>query len=206
MTGAACMKNRTAKIKRTTKETDIAIGLNIDGKGKARVNTGIGFLNHMLELFAYHGLFDLDVKAEGDLDVDTHHTNEDIGIVLGQAFKKALHSKRGIKRFGQSFVPMDEALSRARVVLDISGRPSVFFNNNITGLKTANAYDINDCEEFLKAFTQNSGINMHVDIIRGKNTHHILESVFKALGRALAEAVRIEPRRGGRVPSTKGRL
>jgi len=200
------MKNRTAEIKRKTKETDIAIKLNIDGKGKANINTGIGFLNHMLELFTYHGLFDLSVRAKGDLDVDTHHTNEDVGITLGQAFKKALKAKKGITRFGQSFVPMDEALSRSRVVLDISGRPSLYFNNKVKGLKAAKAYDINDCEEFLRAFTLNSGINMHVDIIRGKDTHHVLESVFKALGRALSGAVRIEPRRGKKTPSTKGRL
>jgi len=200
------MKNRTAQIKRKTKETDIAIKLNIDGTGKACIDTGIGFLDHMLELFAYHGLFDLKVKAKGDLDVDTHHTNEDIGIALGQAFKKALKSKKGINRFGQSFVPMDEALSRARVVLDISSRPSLYFDNKIKWLKATKTYDLNDCEELLKAFTLNSGVNMHVDIIRGKDTHHVLESVFKALGRALSEAARVEPRRGKRIPSTKGRL
>jgi imidazoleglycerol-phosphate dehydratase len=200
------MKNRTAEIKRRTEETDVTARLNLDGKGKAAINTGIGFLNHMLELFTYHGLFDLKIRAKGDLDVDTHHTNEDIGIVLGQCVNKALKHKKGINRFGQSFVPMDEALSRVRIVLDISGRPSLYFDNKVRGLKAAKAYDINDCEEFLKAFILNSGINMHVDIIRGKDTHHILESVFKALGRALSEAVRIEPRRGKKVPSTKGKL
>jgi imidazoleglycerol-phosphate dehydratase len=200
------MKNRTAQIKRKTKETNITVKLNLDGKGKSAIDTGIGFLDHMLELFTYHGLFDLTVKAKGDLRVDTHHTNEDIGIVMGQVFKKSLSLKKGINRFGQSFVPMDEALAKARVVLDISGRPSLYFNNKIKGLKPAKAYDLNDCEEFLKAFTLHSGINMHIDIIRGKDTHHVLESVFKALGRAISEAVRIEPRRGSRVPSTKGML
>jgi imidazoleglycerol-phosphate dehydratase len=200
------MKNRTAEVKRKTKETDIAIKLNLDGKGKAAIDTGIGFLDHMLELFAYHGLFDLRIKAKGDLKVDTHHTNEDIGITLGVALKKALKLKKGINRFGQSFVPMDEALARVRIVLDVSGRPSLYFNNKARGLKLAKAYDLNDCEEFLKSFILHSGINMHVDIIRGKDTHHVLESVFKALGRALSEAVRIEQRRGGEVPSTKGRL
>jgi imidazoleglycerol-phosphate dehydratase len=200
------MKNRTAEVKRKTKETDIAIKLNLDGKGKTAIDTGIGFLDHMLELFAYHGLFDLRIKAKGDLKVDTHHTNEDIGITLGVALKKALKLKKGINRFGQSFVPMDEALARVRIVLDVSGRPSLYFNNKARGLKLAKAYDLNDCEEFLKSFILHSGINMHVDIIRGKDTHHVLESVFKALGRALSEAVRIEQRRGGEVPSTKGRL
>jgi imidazoleglycerol-phosphate dehydratase len=200
------MKNRTAEVKRKTKETDIAIKLNLDGKGKTAIDTGIGFLDHMLELFAYHGLFDLRIKAKGDLKVDTHHTNEDIGITLGVALKKALKLKKGINRFGQSFVPMDEALARVRIVLDVSGRPSLYFNNKAKGLKLAKAYDLNDCEEFLKSFILHSGINMHVDIIRGKDTHHVLESVFKALGRALSEAVRIEQRRGGEVPSTKGRL
>jgi len=160
----------------------------------------------MLELFAYHGLFDLSVKAKGDLDVDTHHTNEDVGITLGQAFKKALGAKKGIVRFGQSFVPMDEALSRARVVIDISGRPSLYFKSKVKALKQARGYDINDCEEFLKAFVLHSVINMHVDIIRGKDAHHCLESVFKALARSLCEATRIEPRRGRKVPSTKGKL
>ncbi|NQT95095.1 MAG: imidazoleglycerol-phosphate dehydratase HisB [Candidatus Omnitrophica bacterium] len=197
---------RTAEIKRKTKETDIIMKLNLDGKGKGKVKTGIGFLDHMLELFAYHGLFDLTIKAKGDLDVDIHHTNEDIGIALGQAFKKALKTKSGISRFGQSFVPMDEALARARVVLDISGRLSLYFKCKVKKLKPAKGYDTNDCEEFLKAFVLNSGINMHVDIIRGKDTHHALESVFKALGRALSEAISIEPRRGKKVPSTKGRL
>lgn len=200
------MKNRIALLKRKTNETDITIKLNLDGNGKANIDTGIGFLDHMLELFSYHGLFNLNVKAKGDLSVDIHHTNEDIGIVLGQVFKNALSAKRGISRFGQSFVPMDEALSRARVVLDISGRPSLYFKTMVKGLKTPKAYDLNDCEEFLKAFTLGSGINMHVDIIRGKDTHHVLESIFKALGRALSQATRIEPKRGKNVPSTKGRL
>jgi len=197
---------RTSEINRKTKETEIAVKLNLDGKGKAKIKTGIGFLNHMLELFAYHGLFDLAIKAKGDLDVDTHHTNEDVGIALGQAFKKALGTKKGITRFGQSFVPMDEALSRARVVIDISGRPSLYFKNKVKMIRPAKGYDLNDCEEFLKSLVLHSGINMHVDILRGKDTHHCLESLFKALARALSEATRIEPRRGKKIPSTKGRL
>jgi imidazoleglycerol-phosphate dehydratase len=198
---------RSATVERKTKETDITVKLNVGGKGMAKIKTGIGFLNHMLELFAHHGLFDLNIDVKrSDLDVDIHHTNEDIGISLGQAFKKALGSKRGINRFGQSFVPMDEALARVRVVLDISGRPSLYFKNKAKGLSGLKDYTINDAEQMLKAFVLNSGINMHVDIIRGKDAHHTLESVFKALGRALSEAARIEPRTGNRIPSTKGRL
>jgi imidazoleglycerol-phosphate dehydratase len=199
---------REAKVGRKTKETDIRIMLGLDGKGKAKIKTGIGFLDHMLELFACHGLFDLvvDVKRQ-DLDVDIHHTNEDIGIALGEAFKKALGNKKGINRFGLSFVPMDEALAKARVVLDISGRPSLHFQEpKLLNLIKSENYTINDCKQFLNAFALNSGINMHVDIIRGTDMHHMLESVFKALGRALSEATRIEPRRSGKVPSTKGRL
>jgi imidazoleglycerol-phosphate dehydratase len=197
---------RIAEVKRRTKETDISIKLNLDGKGKSKIATGIGFLNHMLELFAYHGLFDLTIKAKGDLDVDLHHTNEDIGIALGEVFKKALKDKKGIARFGQSFVPMEEALAHTRVVLDISARPSLYFKKKQQVLEPSKGYDMNDCEQFLRAFTLHSGINMHVDIIRGDDTHHILESVFKALARALSEATRIEPRRKNKVPSTKGRL
>jgi len=198
---------RIAEIRRKTKETDIALRINLDGKGKASIKTGIGFLNHMLELFAYHGLFDLKVVVKSqDLDVDTHHTNEDIGICLGQALKKALKGKKGINRFGLSFVPMDEALARVRVALDISGRPSIYFRSKVKSSESRKAYTLNDAEEFLKAFAMNCGINMHVDIIRGKDTHHMLESVFKALGRALSEATAINPRRKKKVPSTKGRL
>jgi imidazoleglycerol-phosphate dehydratase len=200
------MDKRTAQLKRKTRETDISIKLNIDGTGRAEIATGIGFLDHMLELMAYHGLFDLKLKAKGDLHVDTHHTNEDIGIVLGSAFKQALKNNKGINRFGESFVPMDEALARVRIVLDISKRPSLHFYNNIKPFKPSRAYSLNDCQEFLRAFTLNSGINMHVDIIRGRDAHHVLESVFKALGRALAAGARIEPRRGKKVPSTKGRM
>lgn len=200
---------RIAQIRRKTKETDIAISLNLDGKGKTKIKTGIGFLNHMLELFAYHGLFDLniDVKRQ-DLDVDIHHTNEDIGICLGQALKKVLKGKRGINRFGQSFIPMDEALARVRVVLDISGRPSLYFKTPRffhTGDPTKE-YTVNEAKQFLNAFILHSGINMHVDIIRGEDTHHLLESVFKAFGRALSEAVRVDKRRQNKVPSTKGKL
>ena len=198
---------RTAQIRRKTKETDIAISLNLDGKGKARIKTGIGFLNHMLELFTYHGLFDLKIEVKrADLEVDIHHTNEDIGISLGQAFKKALKGKKGINRFAQSFIPMDEALAKVRVVLDISGRPSLYLKSKVKGPQKIKEYTIDDAEQLLRAFVSHGGINMHVDLIRGKDTHHLLESVFKALGRALSEAARIDKRRKNKVPSTKGRL
>lgn len=197
---------RIAEVRRKTKETDITVRLNLDGKAKAKIKTGIGFLNHMLELMAYHGLFDLyiDVKSQ-DLDVDIHHTNEDVGICLGEAFVKALKNARGINRFGLSFVPMDEALARVRVVLDISGRPSLYVKGRIMRGKSS-GYSMTDAEQFLKAFVQHAKINMHVDIIRGADTHHMLESVFKALGRALSEAVKLDKRRGAKVPSTKGSL
>jgi len=200
------MKKRKVVVKRKTKETDITLELGVDGKGKAQIKTGIGFLDHMLTLFTKHGLFDLKIKAKGDLDVDIHHTNEDVGICLGTALKKALGNKKGIKRFGTCFVPMDEALASVRVVLDISGRPSLYLKR-AKGLKaeSARGYTLQDAKEFLKALCQNSGMNMHVDILRGEDTHHMIEAVFKALGRALDEATRIDKRVKG-IPSTKGKL
>jgi imidazoleglycerol-phosphate dehydratase len=198
------MKNRKSEIKRVTKETDIRILLNIDGEGKSNIDTGIGFLDHMLALFSKHGLFNLTIKAKGDLKVDLHHTNEDIGISLGEAFKKALGNKSGIRRYGHSFVPMDEALAHARVVLDISGRASLFFNSRIKRIPHAE-YTLQDAKEFLKAFVANSGINMHADVLRGEDTHHVIEALFKATARALKDAVSIDKRVKG-VPSTKGKL
>lgn len=197
-------KKRISAIKRATSETSIALTLNLDGKGKSDIRTGIGFLDHMLTLFAKHGLFDLKIRAKGDLVVDMHHTNEDIGICLGEAFKRGLGKKAGIRRYGYSFVPMDEALASCRVVLDISGRPSLFFNSKLKKLQAAD-YSLQDAKEFLKALVLNSGINMHVDILRGEDTHHVIESLFKATARALREAVNIDRRVKG-VPSTKGRL
>ena len=195
---------RKATIKRKTRETDIALSLKIDGKGKSRIKTGIGFLDHMLELFTHHGLFDLEVAVKrADLEVDTHHTNEDVGICLGLAVKKALDSKRGIKRFG-FYVPMDEAL--AMVALDLSGRPSLHFDPGDKGALSTGGYSIRDTKEFLNAFTINCGVNMHVDIIRGEDPHHIMEAIFKALGKALDGATQMDKRRKKKVPSTKGRL
>lgn len=197
-------KKRKSSVRRSTKETDIRMDLNLDGLGRGNIQTGIGFLDHMLTLFAKHGLFDLKIRAKGDLDVDSHHTNEDVGICLGEAFKKALGKKAGINRYGYSFIPMDEALASARVVLDISGRPSLFFSSKVKKLPEAQ-YSLQDAKEFLKGFISASGVNMHVDIMRGEDTHHAIEAVFKAVARALREAVKIDRRVKG-VPSTKGKL
>ena len=197
---------RTATVSRNTRETQIEATLNIDGKGTSKIKTGIAFLDHMLDLFTKHGIFDLTLKAKGDLEIDIHHTNEDIGIVIGQAFKEALGNRKGIRRFGSCFVPMDEALSRVRVALDISGRPSLFFTTKkVDPYFSYRQYTITDARELIKAFSLHSGINMHVDILKGDEPHHILESIFKAWGRALEEATRIDPRISG-VPSTKGML
>lgn len=201
------MKKRISKVNRKTTETNIEIKLNLDGSGKYSINTGIAFLDHMLSLFSKHGLFDLEIKAKGDLEVDIHHTNEDVGIALGEAFAKSLGDKKGIKRFGSVSVPMEESL--ARVALDISGRPSlhIIIRNprhlQWAGKDTQN-YTFNDAKQFLEAFVRNAGANLHIEY-RGEDIHHILEAIFKALGRALCEATRIDPRIKG-VPSTKGRL
>lgn len=202
------MKKRIAKIKRKTRETQIYVELNLDGKGKSKIKTGIGFLDHMLGLFSYHGLFDLKIQVlKSDLDVDIHHTNEDVGVCLGKAFKKALAAKKGISRYGFSFVPMDEALANVRVVLDISGRPSLYFNvSKFVPKLTSAAYNLQDVEEFFRAFVTNSGVNVHIDVLKGKDIHHTIEAVFKAFGRALKDATRIDLRMGRRVPSTKGKL
>ena len=199
------MKKRIAKGARKTTETRIKWELNLDGKGQGKVKTGIPFLDHMLTLFAKHGLFDLKMEAKGDLEVDIHHTNEDIGLGLGEAVKKALGDKKGIRRFAAAFVPMDEAL--ARVVIDISGRPSLKFirKNSLSQVKAEEGYNLKDAEHFLKSFSNESGINVHVEMEYGDDLHHVLEAVFKAFSRALGEATQIDPRVKG-VPSTKGRL
>ena len=198
------MKPRKAVIKRKTKETDISGRLAIDGKGNADIKTGIGFLDHMLELFAFHGLFDLELKAKGDLKVDRHHTNEDIGIVLGMAFKKALGDCKGIKRFGSAEVPMDKA--RAKVVVDISNRYA--FRKKyveVLALGKEKGYSINDGMDFLDSFAKKLNMNLHVEISSGSDLHHVLEAVFKAFGIALDQATQIDPRRKD-IPSTKGIL
>ncbi len=196
------MKKRLIIKKRKTSETDITVKLNIDGAGKSKINTGIGFLDHMLELFAFWGLFDLEVSAKGDLKVDIHHTNEDIGIVLGQAFKAALGDKKGIKRIGAASVPMEDVLGA--VVLDINGRGFLVFPGDKGELKTSDGYELKDAEHFFDSFTKNLGMNLNVRIEPiGSDLHAALEPVFKALGIALDQATQIDLRRKG-VPSTKG--
>ena len=201
------MEKRISEGRRKTTETEIKWEINLDGKGQSRIKTGIPFLDHMLTLFAKHGIFDLNIEAKGDLEVDIHHTNEDIGLCLGTGVKKALQDKKGIKRFATAFVPMDEAL--ARVVMDISGRPSLEFSQTGGHVhdreEAKERYTLIDAKHFLKSFCDKSGINMHVQIEYGEDLHHILEAVFKALGRALDEATQIDSRIKG-VPSTKGEL
>ena len=194
------MKKRETEIKRKTKETDIAGKLAIDGKGNADITTGIGFLDHMLELFTFHGLFNLELKATGDLSVDMHHTNEDIGIALGIAFKKALGDCKGIKRFGSAEVPMDKA--RAKVVVDISNRYA--FQKNVGTLPSdrEEGYSFDDGMDFLDSFAKKLNINLHIEA-SGDDLHHVLEAVFKAFGVALDQATQIDPRRKD-IPSTKG--
>lgn len=194
--------NRLSEIKRKTGETDIELSINLDGEGTFKGSTGIGFLDHMLTLFSKHGLIDLEIKADGDLVVDSHHTVEDIAIVLGSALKEALKDKAGIKRYGTSFVPMDESL--ATISLDISGRPFLVFDANFTVDKLG-TFDTEMVEEFFRAFAFNGGITLHARVLYGKNNHHMIEALFKALGRALSEAITIDKRIKG-VMSTKGVL
>jgi imidazoleglycerol-phosphate dehydratase len=194
---------RSAEMSRKTSETDIALRLDLDGAGKTAISTGIGFLDHMLTAFARHGLFDLTITAKGDLHIDAHHTTEDVGIVLGQALRQALGEKRGINRFGQASVPMDEALVEAAI--DLSGRAylawSVDFPRPMLG-----GMDTQLFEEFFRAFAGNGLLNLHVLQRAGTNAHHIAEASFKAVARALKMAVAIDPRAAGEIPSTKGAL
>jgi len=196
------MKTRQAQIKRKTRETDINIQLNLDGKGSSRIHSGIGFFDHMLELFARHGLFDLTLSAKGDLEVDCHHTVEDIGICLGQAFAKALGGKRGIRRYGAATIPMDEAL--AAVAIDISGRSFLVYNVKIRRIKIGE-FNVGLVKEFFRAFSDQADLTLHVSLFYGEDIHHCIEAVFKAFGRALREAVEKDPRVKG-IPSTKGKL
>jgi imidazoleglycerol-phosphate dehydratase len=196
------MGKRNAQIARDTAETKISVLFTIEGSGTATIETGVGFFDHMLHLFTKHGFFDLELSAAGDLYVDDHHTVEDVGIVLGQAFKQAIGDKVGIKRYGTSFVPMDETL--VQVSLDISGRPYLVTDVSLPGMMLGN-FSTEMVEEFLRAFAFAAGITLHVRLITGKNTHHIVEAIFKALGRALDEATQIDPRITG-VMSTKGIL
>jgi imidazoleglycerol-phosphate dehydratase len=193
---------RKASIERVTKETQIRLSLDIDGKGKAKICTSVPFLDHMLDLFTRHGLFDLEVEAKGDIDIDFHHTVEDIGIVLGQAFKKALGDKKGIRRYGQATVPMDETL--ATVAIDLSGRPYLVYNVHLNKVKIGE-FDVELVKEFFQAFVNNCGTNLHMNVMYGENVHHILEACFKAAARALDQATQVDARIEG-VLSTKGKL
>jgi len=192
---------RTAKVERKTKETDIKITFGLDGESKYAIDTSIPFLDHMLSLMCKHGLFDMKIKAKGDIDVDYHHTVEDVGIVCGKAVRQALGNMKGISRYGQASVPMDEAL--AAVSLDVSGRSYLVYKVEFRRKSKIKNFDPDLIEDFLQAFVSNSGITLHVESPYGRNTHHIIEAVFKALGRALRQAVSIDPRVKG-VPSTKG--
>ena len=198
-------KIRNALIKRKTTETEITGKLVIDGTGKISIETGIGFLDHMLTLFAFHGLFDLTLKAKGDLNVDSHHTNEDVAIVLGKAFRSALGECKGIKRYGSKEVPMDQAA--AKVMIDVGGRYAFVWKipNYSETLAPAEHYTLGDGKDFLDTFAKNANINLHVEIYAGDDTHHVLEAIFKAFGIALDEATQIDVRRKG-VPSTKGTI
>ncbi|HHW58419.1 MAG TPA: imidazoleglycerol-phosphate dehydratase HisB [Clostridia bacterium] len=193
---------RRAEVKRKTTETDIYVDLNIDGKGVYDIQTGVGFFDHMLCLFAKHGLFDLKLIAKGDLEVDTHHTVEDVGIVLGTAFLKASGDKKSIRRFSTFYVPMDEAL--VRVSLDISGRPYLYYELPLKSERVGD-FETENVEEFFRAFAYTFGITLYVELLHGSNTHHIIEAAFKALGRALDEALQLDERIDG-IPSTKGIL
>jgi imidazoleglycerol-phosphate dehydratase len=194
---------RAASVSRRTAETDVAVSIELDGTGRAEISTGVGFLDHMLELMARHGLFDLTVKVTGDLHVDQHHTTEDTGIALGEAFLKALGDKKGISRYAAIHLPMDETLSRVSV--DISGRPFLVFRAAFPTEKIG-AFDTQLVREWFQAFAMNAGVTLHVETLYGDNSHHIAESCFKGLARALRQAVALDPREEGRVPSTKGTL
>lgn len=195
--------SRTASVKRDTNETQIEVSLNLDGTGVSRFDTGIPFFEHMLDQIARHGLIDIEITARGDLDIDHHHTVEDVGIVLGQAFAKAIGDKRGIIRYGHAYVPLDEALSR--VVLDCSGRPGLEYAVDYPRARVAD-FDVDLIGEFFQGFVNHALVTLHIDNLKGRNAHHIAETVFKAFGRALRMAVSPDPRAGDAMPSTKGTL
>jgi len=194
---------RSASIERNTLETQIKVSIDLDGTGASRMDTGVPFLEHMLDQIARHGLIDLDIVAKGDLHIDAHHTVEDLGITLGQAFAKAVGDKKGVRRYGHAYVPLDEALSR--VVLDLSGRPGLVFDVTFTrGM--IGGFDVDLFHEFFQGFVNHAGVTLHVDNLRGSNAHHQAETVFKAFGRALRMAIEPDQRLGDLIPSTKGSL
>ncbi len=195
--------NRLATVARKTAETDIVLKLGVDGSGVSTIETGVPFFDHMLTLFAKHGLFDLNVKAKGDVDVDYHHTVEDVGLVLGQAFKEALGDKLGIRRYGFFLLPMDESL--ARVVVDVGGRPHLVYEANAPTMFVRD-FNIVLVKEFCRAFSNALGANLHVTLIYGEEPHHVAEAIFKGLARALDMATQIEPRAADQLPSTKGKI
>jgi len=194
---------RTAEVIRDTSETQIRVAINLDGTGQQKLNTGVPFLDHMLDQIARHGLIDLDIEAKGDLHIDAHHTVEDVGITLGQAFARAIGDKKGIRRYGHAYVPLDEALSR--VVIDFSGRPGlefhVPFKRSMIG-----SFDVDLTHEFFQGFVNHAHMTLHIDNLRGENAHHQCETVFKAFGRALRMAAELDSRAAGTIPSTKGSL
>ena len=197
------MHGRVAEVRRDTLETRIRVRLDLDGSGSSQLATGIGFFDHMLDQVARHGLFDLEIEAQGDLHIDGHHTVEDVGITLGQAFAHALGDKKGVRRYGHAYVPLDEALSR--VVIDLSGRPGLEFNVPFTA-GTIGTFDTQLAHEFFQGFVNHALVTLHVDALKGANAHHQAETVFKAFGRALRMAVERDPRSAGQLPSTKGAL
>ncbi|MDO5289921.1 MAG: imidazoleglycerol-phosphate dehydratase HisB [Pseudomonadota bacterium] len=200
---ASAHEPRTASVSRDTAETRITVSLNLDGTGQSQLATGIGFFDHMLDQIARHGLIDLSVRAEGDLHIDGHHTVEDVGITLGQAVKQAVGDKKGITRYGHSYVPLDEALSR--VVIDFSGRPGLVLNASFTSAMVG-GLDTQLVHEFFQGFVNHANVTLHIDNLRGHNAHHQIETIFKAFGRALRMALTHDARAAGQVPSTKGTL
>lgn len=194
---------RSAEIIRNTLETQITVNINLDGTGVSQFNTGVGFLDHMMDQIARHGMMDISVDAKGDLHIDAHHTVEDIGITLGQAFAKAVGDKKGIRRYGHAYVPLDEALSR--VVLDISGRPGLSFDCTFTRAAIGE-FDVDLFHEFFQGFVNHANVTLHIDNLKGHNAHHQAETIFKAFGRALRMAVELDARMEGIMPSTKGSL
>jgi len=194
---------RSAKVNRNTLETKISVELSLDGSGKSEFETGLPFLDHMLDQVARHGLLDINIRAKGDLHIDAHHTVEDMGITLGQAFSQAIGDKKGLRRYGHAYVPLDEALSR--VVLDISGRPGLVFNCDFVRASVGE-FDVDLINEFFQGFVNHALVTLHIDNLAGNNAHHQAETIFKAFGRALRVALELDPRMAGVLPSTKGSL